>query len=254
MWGRKKERDLEAEHGEEAVKARIDRKQGESALGDAVLGGVDGIITTFAVVAGSAGGRLSVNVIVVLGLANLIADAFSMAVSNYLGTRSRQEEVDRARKDENWQIERYPEGEKREIREIFFRKGFKGEVLDQIVEVITRNRGLWVETMLHDELNLHQVSSSPWRAAAATFLTFIIFGSVPLMPFIFPTFSREYLFKASMGLAAVAFVLLGALKGRILQRSMILSGIQTLVIGGIAAAMAYGVGALFHDMVASDAG
>lgn len=254
MRARHKERDLREEHRIEAVRARIASEGGESPLGDAVLGGVDGIITTFAVVAGSAGGKFPHLVVLVLGLANLIADGFSMAVSNYLGTRSRQEEVERAKKDETWQIEAYPQGEKREVREIFARKGFEGETLDRIVEVITANRQVWLETMLHDELNLQPVASSAWRAAAATFIAFGVFGFIPLIPFIFPVFPSGSLFAISAGLSAGAFLLLGALKGQVLRRSVLRSALQTFVIGGIAAVLAYGVGAVLHAMFGISSG
>lgn len=239
-------RDLHEEHRPEKIRERLSSPGGESALGDAVLGGVDGIITTFAVVAGAAGGRLPTVVIIVLGLANLIADAFSMAVSNYLGSRSRQQEVERARQDESWQIDEYPQGEKREIREIFARKGFEGPVLDHIVEVITRNREVWIETMLSEELNMSKAAVSPMRAALATFTAFIVFGAIPLIPFFIPGFAEDARFMISSGLSGIAFLALGIWKGYMLDQSPLRSGLLTLLIGGTAAVLAYSVGAGLH--------
>lgn len=243
------ERDLKEEHRLERIRERLSARGGESALGDAVLGGVDGIITTFAVVAGTTGGRLPTVVIIVLGLANLIADAFSMAVSNYLGTRSRQQEVERARRDEAWQIEKYPEGEQREIREIFARKGFDEATLDRIVAVITSNRELWTDTMLREELNLSGVSARPLRAATATFIAFVGFGCIPLLPFLASGFQQDALFATSATLSGVAFLLLGIWKGYVLNRSPLRSALQTLIIGGVAAVLAYSVGALLYRTV-----
>jgi VIT1/CCC1 family predicted Fe2+/Mn2+ transporter len=248
MWPQKGKRNLREEHRPDKVRERIAAKGGESALGDAVLGAVDGIVTTFAVVAGSAGGRLSTDVVIILGLANLIGDGFSMAVSNYLSTRSRREEVDEARKDESWQIDRYPVGEYREVREIFARKGFRGATLNRIVEVITRDRDVWIDTMLEEELNLQRVPASPWRAAVVTFIAFGIFGSIPLIPFLFPIFPQQHLFLMSSTLSAAAFALLGVWKGLMLQRPAFRSGMQTLLIGSIAAILAYTVGALLHTL------
>jgi len=248
MWRRTRNRDLKEEHRPDKIRERIAARRGESPLGDAVLGAVDGIVTTFAIVAGSAGGRLSTEVVIVLGLANLIADGFSMAVSNFLGTRSRQEEVDQAKQDESWQIDSYPMGEYREVREIFARKGFRGPTLDRIVEVITRNRDVWIDTMLDEELNLQRVPASPWRAAVVTFIAFDLFGFIPLIPFVFPAFAPEHLFLASGGLSAAAFATLGIWKGVMLNRPPIRSGFQTLLIGSIAAALAYAVGALLHTL------
>ncbi len=249
VWPHTKKRDLQEEHRPEKVRERISAPAGESALGDAVLGAVDGIVTTFAVVAGSAGGQFSTNVVIILGVANLIGDGFSMAASNYLGTRSRREEVEEARRDESWQIERYPQGEYREVREIFARKGFRGDTLDRIVEVITRNREVWIDTMIDEELNLQRVAASPWRAALVTFIAFVIFGFIPLIPFVFGVFPRQHLFLVSTGLSAAAFAILGVWKGLTLHRPALRSGLQTLLVGSIAATLAYGVGVLLHALV-----
>jgi VIT1/CCC1 family predicted Fe2+/Mn2+ transporter len=243
-------RDLKEEHRPDRVRERIAAPSGASALGDAVLGATDGIVTTFAVVAGSAGGQLSTNVVIVLGFANLLADGFSMAVSNYLSTRSRREEVEQAVQDELWQIDRYPLGEHREVREIFARKGFHGPTLDRIVDVITRNREVWIDTMLEEELNLQRVAASPRRAALVTFLAFIVFGFIPLIPFVFPVPAHRHLFLISGGLSAAAFAILGVWKGVMLHRPPLRSGLQTFLIGSIAALLAYGVGALLHTLFA----
>ncbi len=248
MWNHTKHRDLKEEHRPDRIRERISAPGGESPLGDAVLGGVDGIITTFVVVAGSAGGRLSTQVVVVLGLANLIADGFSMAVSNYLGTRSRREEVEQAKEDEPWQIDRYPQGEYREVREIFARKGFRGATLDRIVETITRDKEVWIDTMLEEELNLQRVSASPRRAALVTFIAFLLFGFIPLIPFVFPLPVGQHLFLNSSVLSAAAFAVLGVWKGVMLNRPALCSGLQTFRIGSIAAVLAYGVGALLHSL------
>lgn len=246
MFWRPKARDLHAEHQLEKIRERISGQRGMSALGDAVLGAVDGIITTFAVVAGSTGGKFSVQVVIVLGLANLIADGFSMAVSNFLSTRSKEEEIERAREDESWQIDTNPEGERLEVREIFARKGFDEDTINRIVHVITQDRNVWVETMLEDELNLQKIYEKPWRAATTTFFAFVLFGLVPLIPYIF-SFPERILFPLSSTLAAIAFIILGIWKGIMLHNSLFHSALQTFIVGVIAALLAYSVGALLHS-------
>ncbi len=248
VWWRRKRRDLHAEHHPEAIRARLDAKVGYSALGDGVLGGVDGIVTTFAVVAGSAGGELSESVVVILGLANLFADGFSMAVSNYLSTRSRQEEVHEAVKDEHAQIDQYPEGERREVREIFRRKGFSGPTLDRIVETISRDRDTWVDTMLVEELALQKVKVRPIRSALATFGAFFIFGAIPLVPFVLHVLPARSLFPVSAVLATAAFLSIGMLKGVVLNRPLLRSGFETFAVGGVAAILAYSVGVLMRSL------
>jgi vacuolar iron transporter family protein len=235
-------RSLDDEHRLDRIRARLRRPKGESPLGDFMLGGVDGVVTTFAVVAGSAGGGLSATTVIILGLANLVADGFSMGISNYLGTRSRQQEVARARADEHWQIDENPEGERREIREIFARKGLDSETLDKVVEVITSDREVWVDTMMAEELKLSEVSARPTRAALATFAAFSVCGFVPLLPFVAGMGDFERMFAISTALAGVTFLALGVGKGAVLGLSPVRSGVQTLLIGGTAAALAFGVG------------
>jgi len=216
-----------------------------------MLGGVDGVVTTFAVVAGSAGGQLASTIVIILGIANLIADGFSMAVSNYLGTRTRQEEVRQSRADEQWQIDVFPEGEREEIREIFARKGFEGTGLDEIVEIITADREVWVDTMMAEELRLSDVSTRPLRAGVTTFVAFSICGAIPLLPFLIGAGDFNAMFFVSASLGAATFFALGMGKGRVVGISPVRSGLQTLAMGGVAAILAYGAGYVLHLIFAT---
>ena len=244
-------RDLLGEHAPHRIRSRLDHPRGESPLGDFMLGGVDGVITTFAVVAGSAGGQLASTIIIILGIANLIADGFSMAVSNYLGTRTRQEEVRKSRADEQWQIDVFPEGEREEIREIFARKGFEGAALNEIVEVITADREVWINTMMAEELRLSDVSSRPLRAGLTTFVAFSICGAIPLLPFLIGIGDFNAMFFASASLGAATFFALGMGKGSVVGISPVRSGLQTLGVGGVAAILAYVAGHLLHLIFAT---
>ncbi len=131
---------LEREHTPRAIATRLAESAKHSYLGDFVLGAVDGTVTTFAVVAGAAG--LSSGVAIVLGTANLLADGFSMAASNYMATKSEGEVAERARKTEEQHIELVPDGEREELRQIFGAKGFDGDLLEKVVEVITMDPGV----------------------------------------------------------------------------------------------------------------
>ncbi len=128
---------------------------------------------------------------IVLGVANLIADGFSMAASNYLGTRAEEQLRERARQIEAREIERYPEGEREEIRQIVASKGFTGTELERAVEIITSDRKRWIEMMLTEELGLSLDGPSPLRAAGATLVAFVVVGSIPLLPFIFNSLPRK---------------------------------------------------------------
>ena len=238
---------LRTEHKPETIRARLDRDNGQSYLGDAVLGAVDGCVTTFAVVASATGAELPHTVVIILGLANLVADGFSMAVGNYLGAKSEREKVDRARRTEEHHIRHFPEGEREEIRQIFAAKGFEGEVLEKIVEVITSDKRLWVDTMLSDELGLQVEHRHPVRAGLATFAAFLAVGSIPLIPFMFHGLGMSG-FGASAVMTGFAFAGVGVAKGLVLGGSAIRAGLETLLMGGAAAALAYGLGIWLHGL------
>lgn len=244
----KASRSLASEHHPEAIRRRLAADRSHAYLGDAVLGGIDGSVTTFAVVAAAVGGGFSSAVIVVLGFANLIADGFSMAVSNYLGTKSEQERIENARAREQAHIEGFPEGEREEIRQIFSRKGFSGATLETIVSTISGNRQLWVETMLTEELGLQLTSRPPARAGLATFAAFLLVGLLPLLPFLVPGLDLANRFTASAIMTGIAFASVGFAKGALLARSKLRSAIETLLTGGGAACLAYFIGAWIRQM------
>ena len=243
--------DLQDGHTPAAIAERLSRHPGQSYLRDFVYGAIDGTVTTFAVVAGVVGADLSASVIIVLGAANLVADGFSMAVSNYLGTKSQQEELHRVRRIEEHHIDVIPDGEADEIREIFRQKGFNGELLERIVEVVTSNRQLWIETMLTDEWGLTLTTPVPWRAGSMTFIAFVVAGLLPLLPFIFAASigSSRAAFAWSIVLAALAFFGIGAIKSWFVGQSWWRSGLETLTLGGGAALLAYATGALLKSFV-----
>jgi VIT1/CCC1 family predicted Fe2+/Mn2+ transporter len=174
---------LEAEHRPREIEERLDNREDQSYLRDAILGGIDGAITTFAVVASGVGGGFSSVVVIVLGGASLLADGFSMGVSNYLGTKSEADRIEQARHDERHHIQHIPAGERDEIRQIFARKGFDGEVLDEIVATITEDSELWVDTMITEELGLQLDGPNPLRAGVATFFAFLVVGLIPFNAF-----------------------------------------------------------------------
>ncbi|MCX8049610.1 MAG: VIT1/CCC1 transporter family protein [Methylohalobius sp.] len=240
---------LAAQHQVEAIAARLAGAREHSYLGDAVLGAIDGCVTTFAVVAGAAGASLPASVAIILGLANLIADGFSMAASNYQRAKSERGLLEKARAIEEMHIHLVPEGEREEVRQIFAAKGFSGEELERIVEVITQNHKLWVDTMLTEELGLKLELPKAWMAALATFLGFAVAGLVPLLPYLVPEFPLERIFWTSSLLTGLTFLTIGLLKGHILRHSLLKSGLETLLVGGAAAGLAYAVGVWLRGWV-----
>jgi VIT1/CCC1 family predicted Fe2+/Mn2+ transporter len=242
---------LAEQHTPEAIEDRIAAAKQHSYVGDFVLGAVDGTVTTFAIVAGAAGAGLSTGVAIVLGLANVVADAFSMAVSNYLKTRSDRHVVDRIRRMEEMHIDQIPDGEREEIRQIFAGKGFNGEILEEVVKVITDDRHRWIDTMLTEEWGLQLETPSPVRAALTTFLAFVIAGLVPLLPLFFAAwFASRQMFVASAILTGLTFFAIGVVRGHVAQRWRLTAGFETFLIGGTAASLAYFVGVWLRGIAA----
>lgn len=237
---------MEHEHTVEAIDARLSAGPGHNYLRDWIYGGIDGAVTTFAVVTGVVGAGLSPIVIVILGLANLIADGFSMAASNFLGTKAEHDDMRRLEAIERRHIEVAPEGEREEVRQIFARKGFTGADLDRVVELITADRDRWVQTMLTDEYGLPHSARSPWFAAASTFSAFVVCGLVPLLPFLLK-------FKNALQLSVIAtvatFFAIGSIKSRWSTTVWWRSGLATLLVGSAAAGLAYAVGVALQSLV-----
>ena len=142
---------MEHEHSREAIHRRFAAGPKQSYLRDWVYGGIDGTVTTFAIVSGVVGAHLAPRIILILGGASLIADGFAMAAANYLATRSEHEELQYAEAVERRHIEAVPDGEREEVREILRSLGLIGELLDRVVAVITSDRDRWVRLMIRDE-------------------------------------------------------------------------------------------------------
>ncbi len=230
---------LESEHKPEVIALRLQRPPQSQNISDAVLGGIDGCITTFAVVSGAFGAGFSPAVALVLGFANLFADGFSMAVSNYEAIKAQQEFTENIRRSEGEHIDRIPEGEREEIRQIFQKKGFEGETLNTIVETICQDRELWIETMLTEEHGIQITHPKPIKSGFVTFIAFVGVGSIPLLPFLIPSLEMTQQFIISAILAGIMFFLIGTFKSLFLNKPMLRSGLSTLLTGGTAASLAF---------------
>lgn len=230
---------LTREHQPEVIRQRLLMGPKQQNISDAILGGIDGCITTFAVVSGSVGAGFPSSVAVILGFANLFADGFSMAISNYESSKAKEEYFDSIKKTEERHIEEVPEGEREEIRQIFKAKGFDGELLEKVVDTITADKKTWLEIMLVEEHGLSKSIQKPWISASVTFLAFIAVGTIPLIPYIVPSLEMSQQFSISALLAGIMFFLIGMLKSLALATPILLSGLRTLLTGGTAAALAY---------------
>ncbi|MDT0644411.1 VIT1/CCC1 transporter family protein [Zunongwangia sp. F363] len=221
-------------------------------ISEFVYGGIDGAITTFAVVAGAEGASLGITVVIILGIANLIADGFSMSVGNFFSTKAERDLYEKHKQVEYWEIENLREKEIDEIREIYAAKGFHGELLEQVVEVIIADKEVWVDTMMKEELEMVKDDKTPFKTAGVTFFSFLLVGSVPLLSYFFAgttEASDQQLFLYSCILTAIALALVGNLKSMVTERNVFMGIFETVALGGLAAILAYFVGDILENFL-----
>ena len=240
------DRHLEHGHHPREIARRLAQGPTASYLRDWVYGGIDGTVTTFAIMAGVVGASLDARVVLILGACNLLADGLSMAAANYSSTTTEIEEYAQVRRMEERHVELAPEGEREEVRQIFKAKGFEGGALETAVGVITEQHERWIDTMMTEEHGMPPITRSPVKSAMFTFLAFVLCGSVPLL---------AYLFRLSDPLAVATvmtgatFFAIGSLRSRWSPTPWWRAGLETFVIGMTAAGVAYLVGDFLQSIV-----
>ncbi len=215
---------------------------------DIVYGANDGIVTTFAVVSGVTGAELSASIVVILGFANVLADALSMGLGNYLSIKSKQDNYHRLRKEEVREVEQVPHFERAEIREIFAKKGFTGQDLDTAVRVITANKEIWVDTMMREEHGLTPEDTEfPVLHGWVTFCAFIVFGSIPILPYCLPIADASR-FPAAVVATGIALLLVGFMRSYVTRERMFKGPLEILSVGALCATAAYVVGVMLRGI------
>lgn len=213
-----------------------------SYLRNMVYGANDGIITTFAVVAGVAGAALDTKIVLILGFANLLADGVAMATGNFLGTRSENQLQAKERRMEEWEVRHVPEEERKEIEDIYRAKGFRGRDLDRAVSIITSDKKLWVDEMMVAELGIIPgEEESPVKNGFATLIAFVAAGLLPLLPYVFGI-GFGTVFYTAIVMTGIALFAVGSARALVTKEHWLISGLEMLGVGAIAAITAYGVG------------
>lgn len=226
----------------------------EEYLKEIIYGGNDGIVTTFAVVAGFSGASLTQNTVVALsfgtvllfGLANLFADALSMGLGNLLSVKAEQDVYKSEKEKELGEIRNSPDKETHETIEILKHKGFEENDANTLASIYKKNETYWTEWMMQNELEIsNPENTNPFYTGLATFASFLVFGAIPLIPFLIMESDARTAFLASSALTIFALVLLGILKWKIIGGKLVRSVLEIVFVGSIAAVAAFIVGVLF---------
>lgn len=244
-----KDGDLEASKA--AHDSKISHSEDHSKVGgyikSIVFGGLDGIITTFAVVAGAAGGGLSVDVILILGFSSVFADAVSMGVGDALSTKAENEYILAEKRREEWELENYPEGEIEEMIDLYESKGLPRKDAETVIKIMAQHKDFFVNVMMAEELELQvpDEDDNPWVEGAVTFASFVFFGTIPLLAYaVF--YSVELYdserFVVACCLTGVCLFSLGVTKSRFTDQKWYSAGSEIFLLGSAVAALAYFIG------------
>ncbi|TBR23882.1 MAG: hypothetical protein EPO63_04965 [Candidatus Nitrosotenuis sp.] len=212
-----------------------------SGIRDFVFGFGDGINTSLGIAAGVGGADISSNIIILAALVGMFTGAKAMAVQNYLAVKTHRELLKSEIAREEWEIENKPDVERKEIEDIYIAKGFSGKELETIVNKITSDKKVWLDTMLTEELKLNvEVLGNPLKSAFRMFGAFLLGGILPIIPFFFGHGYTPIII--AVGMSLTASFLVGAVKSRIAKTSILKGGLEMAGLGTGIALLGFGIG------------
>ncbi len=211
---------------------------------DVVIGMADGLTVPFALAAGLSGAAASTDIIVVAGLAEIAAGAIAMGLGGYLAARTDAQHYHSERRREAYEVREMAETERREVAAIFEGYGLHGAQLDAVVASIAADRERWIDFMMRHELGLEK--PDPRRAPTSALTiggSYLLGGLVPLAAYFF-TGDVHRALLVSMVLTGLALLGFGAFKARLTGVPVLRGALETLLVGGLAAAVAFAVARL----------
>lgn len=214
-------------------------------LTDVVIGMSDGLTVPFALAAGLTGAVSNSSIIVIAGIAEIVAGSIAMGLGGYLAGKTETEHYESELKKEYDEVERIPEMEKKEVRDFFENLGLSEEIQLKATEEIAKDKKQWVDFMMKFELGLDK--PDPRRATKSAMnigLSYAVGGIIPLSPYFFIPDSREAL-KFSVIATLVCLFIFGYFKSKITGVPVLSGGLKVMLIGAAAAAAAFGVALLF---------
>jgi len=219
---------------------------------DIVFGFGDGVNTSLGIVAGIGGASVGVDIVILAAIIGMFTGAKAMAVQNYLAVKSQIEILQSEIKREEYEIENAPEDERKEIEEIYKSKGFAGEELNMVVNKITSNKGVWLKTMLTEELGLNlEILGNPIKGAIVMFISFLIGGILPILPYFIVKTGLINNFTAlliAISISLLSSFMVGAIKGRLAKKSWVKGGLEMSLLGTGIALLGYGIGSEMNNL------
>lgn len=213
-------------------------------LADVILGGQDGLVNVLGVILGVAAASNNSRLVLAAGLAATFAESISMAAVAYTSKLSEADHYDSEFRREISEVDEKPKVEEEEVRQIYRKRGFEGQLLEDVVKKITSDRKVWLEVMMGEELRLEPVDRKKVFASSILVGGSAVTGSlIPLIPFIFlPIFESSVI---SVAVTALTLLVLGAYKARVTIGKPLKSGVEMAVIGTVSALAGYVVGLIF---------
>ena len=219
---------------------------------DIVFGFGDGVNTSLGIVAGIGGASVGVDIVILAAIIGMFTGAKAMAVQNYLAVKSQIEILQSEIKREEYEIENAPEDERKEIEEIYKSKGFAGEELNMVVNKITSNKGVWLKTMLTEELGLNlEILGNPIKGAIVMFISFLVGGILPILPYFIVKTGLINNFTAlliAISMSLSSSFMIGAIKGRLAKKSWVKGGLEMSLLGTGIALLGYGIGSEMNNL------
>ena len=211
---------------------------------DIVIGMSDGLTVPFALAAGISGAGAATKIVVLAGLAEIAAGSIAMGLGGYLAARTDAEHYFTEKRRENWEIDHLPDREKQEVADVFRNYGMEEQQITPIVDAMSQKREQWIDFMMRFELGLEPPDPKRARVSALTIgLSYIVGGFIPLSPYmLIPNLSTALI--VSVIVTLIALLLFGYIKGRFTGTKPLRSGFQTMLVGGLAAGVAFGLARL----------
>lgn len=251
--------DIEASKAEHAKRAPEQHGgAGSDYIKSIIFGGLDGIITTFAIVAAAAGANESWKIVLTFGFANAVADAWSMGFGEFISGAAELEHAKRERAREEWEVEHNVQGEIDEMVEIYEQKGFPHEDAVGLVRIISKDPKRFVDIMMVEELGIlideDDDITGPAKQGAVMFTSFIFFGIFPLLAYLGGTGGGlDWVFGLACGITGLGLLILGGAKGFLTGQSIPITSVKMLFNGTVSGGVSFGIGVLVSYIVTGEA-